>query len=95
MSPQQIQNKTAPDEIKALIDKVGALMVLPTGEEPVVATVTDPEKLKQQVFFTQAKKGDKVLIYSKAQKAILYDPVANKIIEVAPLSFGNPAVVKP
>jgi hypothetical protein len=54
-----------------------------------VATVSDPEKLKEQPFFTQAKKGDKLLIYAKARKAILYDPAINKIIEVSTLNIGN------
>jgi hypothetical protein len=80
--------KTAQEETKALINKIGQLLVLPEGEEPVIATVTDPEQLKDQVFFTKAKRGDKVLIYTNAKKAILYDPVANKILEVAPLNLG-------
>ncbi|MEK7084254.1 MAG: hypothetical protein AAB932_03410 [Patescibacteria group bacterium] len=29
----------------------------------------------------------KVLIYTNAKKVILYDPVNNKIVEVAPLSI--------
>ncbi|MBX4197981.1 hypothetical protein KW782_01460 [Candidatus Parcubacteria bacterium] len=74
-----------------VVKAVGQLMVLPQGEEPTVATVSDPEALKEQTFFTKAKKGDKVLIYSKAQRVILYDPVADKIIDVAPLNIENPS----
>ena len=33
--------KIADDANKALIDRVGKLMVLPTGETPTIATVTD------------------------------------------------------
>lgn len=77
-------------EVKALIAKVGQLIVLPEGEDPTVATVTDPERLRDQPFFAKAKKGDKVLIYTNAKKAILYDPESNKIVEVAPVSIGNP-----
>ena len=43
--------------------------------------------MKGQTFFVQARNGDKVLIYSKAQEAILYDPVANKIVSVGPISL--------
>lgn len=75
-------------EIEALVAKVGKLIVLPTGEVPTVATVSDPEKLKDQPFFAKAKAGDKVLIYQKAAKAYLYDVVNNKILEVAPISLG-------
>ncbi len=81
--------KATQEESKAVIDKVSVLMVLPTDEQPTIATVADPEKLKGQAFFANAHVGDKVLIYTNARKAILYDMVANKIIEVAPLSIGT------
>lgn len=80
--------KTAQKEAQTLVAKVGKLIVLPEGEEPTVATVTDPNLLKDQPFFANAKKGDKVLIYTNARKAILYDPENNKIVEVAPVSIG-------
>lgn len=74
------------EEVQDLVKAVGKLIVLPEGEEPTVASVTDPEKLKDQPFFQNAKAGDKVLIYTKARKAYLYDPQKNKLIEVAPLT---------
>ncbi len=73
-------------EINTLIERVGKLIVLPQGEEPTVATVSDPEKLKDQVFFANAKVGDKVLIYTKARKAYLYDPEGDILLEVAPIT---------
>ncbi len=84
-------NKAAQDELNATLTAVGKLIVLPAGEQPTMATVTDPEKLKDQPFFSQAKKGDKVLIYTNAKKAILYRPETNMIVEVAPLSIGASA----
>jgi hypothetical protein len=75
-------------EIKDLIVKVGKLIVLPSGEQPTIATVADPDKLKNQSFFANASKDDKVLIYTNARKAILYSPSQNKIIEVAPINIG-------
>ena len=77
------------EEIEKVVERVGRHIVLPEGETPTVATVTDPEKLKDQVFFQKAKAGDKVLIYTNAKKAILYDPELDKIIEFAPLNIGN------
>ncbi len=77
------------DELKELVAKVGRLVVLPEGEDPTLATVADPELLKDQPFFARAKKGDKVLVYNQAQKALLYDPVADKIIEIAPITNNN------
>ncbi|MGI8419562.1 MAG: LytR C-terminal domain-containing protein [Candidatus Levyibacteriota bacterium] len=79
----------AQSESKNLIVQVGKLMVLPTSEQPTIATVSDINKLKGQSFFTNAKNGDKVLIYSKAQKAILYDPSENKIVEVGPINLNS------
>ncbi len=81
-------SKVSQDETKATIAAVGKLIVLPTGEDPTIATVTDPSKLKTQAFFTNAKTGDKVLIYTNAKKAILYNPTENRIVEVAPVNIG-------
>jgi hypothetical protein len=75
-------------DIKDLVAKVSRLIILPEGEEPTIATVSDPEKLKNQPFFAKAKTGDKVLIYSQAKKAILYNPESDKIVEVAPLNIN-------
>ncbi len=77
-------------EMQALVAEIGKLIELPKGENPTVATITDPAKLKDQPFFANAKNGDKVLIYPNARKAFLYDPSTKKLIEVAPLILGNP-----
>ena len=72
-----------------LTEEVGKIFVLPKNEIPTIATVSDPSALKNQAFFADAKKGDKVLIYTNAKKAILYDPVIKKIINVAPVNTGD------
>ena len=72
-----------------LIQEISALIVLPADETPTIATVTDLSKLRNQPFFANAKTGDRVFIYTKAKKAILYDPIQKKIIEVAPLNVGT------
>ncbi len=80
-----------PDSTKEQVQNVVAMVavhiVLPEGEEPTVATVSSLEQLAGQPFFASAKVGHKVLIYTKAKKAILYDPVIDKIVEVAPLDI--------
>jgi hypothetical protein len=84
---QQAKDKA---EAQALVAKVGQLMVLPAGE-PSIATVVDAAALaSQQVFFQNAKNGDKVLIYK--DKAILYDPAANQIVNVGPVLMANDQV---
>lgn len=81
--------REAQAEVDKLVSQIGKLMVLPEGEQPTVATVTDVEKLKDQPFFAKAENGNKVLIYTGAKKAILFDQAANKIIEVAPINIGD------
>lgn len=81
-----VTDKVSQEEVKSLVQKVSRLVVVPTDETPTIATVSDPEALKNQAFFIDAKKGDKVLIYSNAKKAVLYDPVADKIVNIAPLN---------
>ena len=79
-------------EQQNLVEKVGKLIVLPQGEQPTIAIVSDVTKLRNQPFFSSAVNGDRVLIYAKAKKAILYDPVANKIKEIGPVDLGQPSV---
>ncbi|MBA3732855.1 hypothetical protein H0W91_00580 [Patescibacteria group bacterium] len=85
----QNPKKVSQDEVATLVFQVGKLMVLPANEQPTVATVSDPSKLKDQPFFAHAEAGDKVLIYQTSQKAILYRPSVNKIIEVSPINLNN------
>lgn len=75
-----------PDEVSQLIEEISQIYDLPALEKPTVATITDVGKLKNQPFFQKAKNGDKVIIYNQAKKAILYDPISKKILEIAPLS---------
>ena len=90
---QMREMKQSPETILAretsdLVAKVSQLMVLPEGETPTVATISDPGVLKDQPFFVQAQKGDKVLIYTQAKKAILYSVALDKILDIAPLNLG-------
>lgn len=79
----------AQQEVVTVINQVGKLIELPGGETPTIATVSDIAKLKGQPFFSNAKNGDKVLIYTQAKEAILYRPSENKIVKVAPVNIQN------
>jgi hypothetical protein len=71
-----------------IVQQVEKLMTLPP-ETPTIATVSDITKLRSQAFFSQARNGDIVLIYASAKKAILYDPILNKIVNVGPINIPN------
>lgn len=92
---QQEPQSVAQQETADLVAKISKLMVLPTGETPTFATVSNPTLLKDQPFFISAQKGDKVLIYTQAKKVILYSVPLNKIINVASLNGTQQAVTLP
>ena len=58
------QKDAAVKEAKSLIEEVSKLAILPSKEQPTIATVQDKTKLQNQTFFSQAENGDKVLIYT-------------------------------
>jgi hypothetical protein len=78
------------DEAKSITEKIRKFMDLP-DEQPTLATVADREKLKDQMFFSSAQNGDKVLIFPKNQKAVLYRPSTDRVIEVTSLIGGSAA----
>lgn len=86
-NPQQVSL----EQTKSVVDKVGKLITLPNDETPSLATVQDKSKLKDQPFFKNAVNGDKLLLFIKAKKAILYRESNNKIIEVAPINIQKQA----
>ena len=72
--------------IKGVTDRVGKLMVLPKGEVPTVATITDVDKLKaDQPFYNDAQNGDQLLVYASARRAIIYSPGRNIIVNSGPV----------
>lgn len=75
--------------VKELIAKVSKLMELPTGEQPTVATVTNPDLIKSQPFFAKAKKGNRVILYPTARLAILFDEQTNKIVNFGSINVSN------
>ncbi len=86
---QELQQK----EIESLLEKVKAHMMLPEDEEPTVATISDVDALvEQQPFFNGAQNGDKVLVYVKARKAIIYSPERDVIVNVGAVIVDNSPV---
>ena len=90
---QQEVKKNSPqaggEELQKVKTAISKHIELPEGEEPVLATVSDTKKLKDQPFFQKGENGDKVLIFTKARKAYLYRPSTDKIIEVATVNLNS------
>lgn len=77
-------------QIDTVVARVGKLIILPSDEKPsTLATVADASKLKDQSFFANAKDGDKVLVYSKQKRAILYRPSTNQLVNVAAVTLSS------
>lgn len=90
-SKQASENAASPDTSNLqttaeVVKRVNRHILLPSGEQPTVATVSDASKVRGQNFFANAASGDKVLVYAQAKKAYLYRPSIDRIIEVAPLA---------
>lgn len=73
----------------SLIEKVGRLVVVPPDEVPKVSTVVDPSQTDQP-FLANAQKGDKVLLYLAASRAIVYRPSTGQIVNMGPLVQPQP-----
>lgn len=89
---QRLSNpqESAKAESERIKEEVSRLIELPADEDPTIATVVDSTKLSNQAFFANAQNGDRVVMYAKAKKAVLYRPSTQKIIEVAPINLGDP-----
>lgn len=80
------QKEATKKEIDELVKKISKLIVLPTDETPTLATITDATGLaKSQSFYLGSNNGDKVLIYFKAQKAYIYNPNKDILVNVGPV----------
>ncbi len=69
--------------------KVAKLISVPADETPVLASVTDKAKLKDQPFFKDAENGDVILLFPQAKKAIIYRESSNMLINVGPIAITS------
>ncbi len=86
---------SAGSEVTNLVSQIGKLIVLPTNELPTLTTISDVTKLNDQPFFKNAKKDDKLLVYTNAKWAVLYRPSENRIIEVGAFDASELATAPP
>ncbi len=71
---------------KETLESISKLIIVPQGEIPVIATITNAVSLiKDQPFYKGSINGDVVVIFQKAAKAIVYSPSRNIIVNVGPV----------
>lgn len=73
--------------VPTLVERVGKHIYINLDEVPTVATVQDPESLRQTnpAFYENVKVGDRLLIWS--DKAVLYSETEDKILSVLPIDL--------
>lgn len=76
------------DSVEVVKQEVARHMVLPTNEQPALATITDHNKLSTP-FLKQTQNGDKLLIYQTNKKVIIYRPSIDRIINVGPVVIDS------
>lgn len=86
--PEEGSPEAVAREVRNVVAEVSRVMVLPSGEEPTVGTITDTTVFAGQAFFEGAQEGDKILVYPNKGMVILYSAAKGKILGVAPLSLG-------
>lgn len=85
--PKQANELNA-KQTEELLAKVSKLVVLPNEKNPVVATINDVETLAAtQDFYKDASNGQKLIIFTLARRAVIYDEAANKLINVGPILY--------
>jgi hypothetical protein len=85
---RKLDNATpaANKQVNDVIKNVSKITVVPVNEKPTVATVLNADKLKGQAFFDGTKNGDKILIYAKQNRGIIYRPSTNQIVNIGPVT---------
>ena len=62
------------------------IIVLPSDEKPTITEIIDATGLEQESpFYSNVENGDRLIIYIKNSKIIIYRPKENKIINVGPI----------
>jgi hypothetical protein len=86
--------ETASSTNAAVLNKLKSIVLLPDDVSPNMAIVTNAALLKTATstaaFFVNAQDGDYLILYPNV--AFLYDPNANKILNIGPVT--NPVQVQ-
>ena len=87
------EESLSPQEVERLTQELSRFMVVPS-EEPLVFKISDSDYLKgEQKFFENSSNDDVLFVFPETQKAVLYNPKTEKIINAGPVNF-NTEIVK-
>lgn len=89
---EQLTGNTQQNEEKAreIVELVRMHMNIQTDTEPTVAAIVDVAALRQRnAFYNKAENGDYLIV--TADRAILYDPEDDRILDVVPVQIQPPA----
>lgn len=84
-NPSSAQSEKNKAETARVLDKLKESLLVQETEQPTVARVEDPEKLKKTNadFYKNIQKGDYLVIFPK--RAIIYREANRQIINIAPI----------
>ena len=88
-NPAATAAATTEDPVAQVVVSVEKHLLLPQGEHPQVARITDLKPLTNIPFFGNALVGDVVLVYCKTSLSVLYSPSRDKVIEVSRQLIGG------
>lgn len=77
-------------DVQKVKELLGRHYVLPSDEEPALLTVVDSNSLSSSYLKQHAKNGDRVLVYQKHQRVIIYRPSIDRIVDVGPVVLEAP-----
>lgn len=90
LSTPEGQMQLQEEEVSEILAAVSGHMLLPAEQNPVVATIVNAESLAtEQAFYANAEDGDMLLVYQ--EKAIIYSPTRDLIVNVGPVLIEPPA----
>lgn len=77
------------DDLTKIKEAVGRHLILPSDETPALLTVVDAGKLSSEFLKVKAKNDDRILIYQKNQRVIIYRPSVDRVVDVGPVIIDD------
>lgn len=91
LSTVQGQQELSKTQTQALLGEMRQIIIMPDNEDPVVATITDINQLKDKEFYKDAQNGDRVVVFANAKKAYIYSPERKLIVNVGAFQLDEKA----